>query len=130
MDKIVIRQYRVPVLIGLLPEERQSKQFITLDLEFQINTAHASQTDELRSTIDYAAVCNYLNEFLNASQFQLIETLAEKLAEGLLGHFSLSWLRLIITKKPKGIPQAEGGVSVVIERSSSLTSQQSTAIDI
>ena len=60
------------------------------------------------------AVSKRLVEFVGNSQFQLVETLAEKVAEILLAEFKLQWVRVRINKK--GAVRGATDVGVVIER--------------
>jgi dihydroneopterin aldolase len=53
--------------------------------------------------------------FASDSQFILVETFAERLAELLMSEFQIPWVRLKLTK-PGAVPAASGGVGVEIER--------------
>ena len=114
MDKIFIHQLSVPAIIGVLPEERKTPQPILIDLEYETDVSKAAASDNIQHTIDYAAVRHTMIEFIEAAQFELLETLADKLVDHLKRSFSLSYLRLSITKKPFDMPDA-AGVGVVIE---------------
>ncbi len=115
MDKVFIHQLSVPVLIGVLPDERKAPQNILIDLDIETDVRSAAMLDDLQHTIDYAAVRRSIIEYVATTQFRLVETLAHQLADHLKQTFDLTCLRLTITKKPFDIPDAEG-VGVVIER--------------
>lgn len=115
MDKVFIKQLVVPALIGVLPEERKSPQNLLFDIEISHDIRAAAKNDDLTKTIDYAAVRRVIIEFVEQSFFELIETLADRLAEHLHQQFGFSAVRLSITKQPFDIPDA-GGVGVIVER--------------
>ncbi len=120
MDKLFIRQLKVPAVIGTLPEERLKPQPIVIDLEFALDIAEASVSDQLNKTIDYSAVYRCVRDYVSSSQFQLIETLAARVADELMGLFPISWLRLSVTKFPVDLSDAKE-VGIVIERSAIAT---------
>jgi dihydroneopterin aldolase len=75
----------------------------------------AAATDRIEDTLNYKAVAKRLIEFVGASDFQLVETLAEKIAAIVLEEFNVAWLRLRL-RKP-GAVRGSRDVGVLIERS-------------
>jgi dihydroneopterin aldolase len=75
----------------------------------------AAAGDTLEHTLNYAAISERVQGFVEQSSFLLVETLAEQLAALLMNEFSIPWLRLQVTK-PGAVPAASGGVGVLIER--------------
>lgn len=115
MDKIFLRQLAVPALIGVYAHEKTTPQIIFLDIEAAVDSAKAAVADNIAATVDYAAICHHLREYITASRFQLLETLAVNVCENLIKKFSLTWVRLVITKKPADLPDI-AGAGVIIER--------------
>ena len=115
MDKIFLRQLAVPALIGVYEHEKIIPQIIFLDIEAAVDSAKAAVADSITATIDYAAIYHYLREYIAASRFQLLETLAVNVSENLIQKFSLTWVRLAITKKPADLTDI-AGAGVIIER--------------
>jgi dihydroneopterin aldolase len=76
--------------------------------------ARAAASDAIEDTLDYKAVCKRLIEFVEASEFQLVETLAERCAEIVLQEFQVPWLRLTLNKI--GALSTARDVGVIIER--------------
>jgi dihydroneopterin aldolase len=74
----------------------------------------AAATDRIDDTLNYKAVAKRLIDFVGNSQFQLVETLAEKVAEILLAEFKLKWVRVRVNKK--GAVRGAGDVGIIIER--------------
>lgn len=114
MALITIQDLKVSTIIGVLPWERQIKQVLYITISFEVNASQAAIQDNLEETIDYSQIAQSITQYVNQTQLQLIETLAEKLADFLIQEFSLTQLKLKITK-PKAIPNATG-VSIEISR--------------
>lgn len=114
-DRVFIRGLLVPALIGVLPEERKAPQNLIIDLEIFVDLRAAAENDDLKKTIDYAAVRRLMIEFISQFSCDLLETLADRLTSHLRQHFNFNALRLSITKRPFDMPDVEG-VGVAIER--------------
>lgn len=119
MNKISIRQLEVQTIIGVNENERIDPQPVWIDIEYMIDASEAVNSDQLKDTIDYANVCEKIKSYITKTKFQLIETLAENTAKYLMDEFSLSWLRLTITKKPSDLPEVDS-VNIQIERENML----------
>ncbi|MCH9644193.1 MAG: dihydroneopterin aldolase [Gammaproteobacteria bacterium] len=114
-DRISIQQLKHPVHIGLTDDERQTPQQLIFDLSFAVDAHPAAINDDIECTVNYAAVCQAIVQYCDQTDFKLIETLADKLAEYLIKEFHLQQLRLTINKKPFDLPNIEN-VSIHIER--------------
>lgn len=97
-DKIFIQSLEVECIIGIFDWERKTPQKILIDLEFPANIRRAAQTDSIDNTIDYKRIAKRILDYVSKSSFQLIETLAETLAELLLSEFGLRSITLSISK--------------------------------
>lgn len=114
MDIVYLRDLRVECVIGVYDWERRIKQAIYIDLDMAADIAHAAGSDRIADTLDYKAVAKRLQQFVGESEFQLVETLAERIAAIVLGEFKVPWVRVRINKK--GAVRAAGDVGVIIER--------------
>ena len=114
MDIIYLHDLKIDCVIGIWEWERQTVQTITLDLDMAIDARKAAQTDRIEDTLNYKAVAKRLIAFVGESKFQLVETLAERVAEVVLNEFNVSWLRLRVNKK--GAIRGATDVGVIIER--------------
>ena len=114
MDIIFLHDLRVEAIIGIYDWEREEKQTIILDLDMAADIRAAARADTIDSTLDYKAVAKRLIEFVGNSEFQLVETLAERITEIVMQEFGVSWLRLRVNKK--GAIRYAGDVGVIIER--------------
>jgi dihydroneopterin aldolase len=114
MDIIFLHDLTIETIIGIYDWERKEKQSIILDLDMGADIPRAAQTDAIEDTLNYKAVAKRLIEYVGASEFQLVETLAERVAEIVLNEFGVKWLRLRVNKK--GAVRYAGDVGVIIER--------------
>lgn len=115
MDQVFVRGLEVETVIGVYDWERGIRQRLVFDLDMAWDISAAAAQDDLRLTLDYAAVSQRLIEYVSSTSFELIETLAERVADLVLDEFQVPWLRLTLTK-PGAVQAARGGVGVVIER--------------
>lgn len=114
MDIIYLRDLRIDTVIGIYEWERRIRQTVRLDLEMAADIAAAARSDAIEDTLNYKAVAKRLIEFVGASRFRLVETLAERAAEVVLTEFKVPWLRLSVNKM--GAVRGARDVGVVIER--------------
>jgi dihydroneopterin aldolase len=113
-DRIYIRRLTVDTVIGVRAWEREVKQTLLLDLELGIDVSPAGASDALEETVDYGEVARLVTEFVEQSEFLLIERLAESVAELVLQAIAPTWVRVRVAK-PAAVANAEE-VGVVIER--------------
>ena len=73
-----------------------------------------AETDNIEGTLNYKAVAKRVQQFVGDSEYQLVETLAEKIAETILTEFDIAWIQLRVSK-PGAIRNAKN-VGVVIRR--------------
>lgn len=114
MDTIQLRGLKVETIVGVHDWERQLPRPLVVDLTLPTDAAKGAAGDQLADALDYHAVGAATEQFVAAARFQLIETLAERLAAHLLERFGLPWIALTV-HKPGAVPAAQD-VSVSIER--------------
>jgi len=114
MDIIFLRNLRIETIIGIFDWEREIKQAVFIDLEMAADVRKGAATDQIEDTLDYKAISKAVITFVEASQFQLIETLAERVAALILNDFNVPWVRLTLNKK--GAIRDADDVGVIIER--------------
>ena len=113
-DRLFLRGLAVECVIGFIDWERRVKQTVVLDLEMPADCRKAAVHDEVADTLDYKKVAKRVIAFVGASEFKLVETLAERTAQMLLDEFALEWVRLCVNKP--GAIRDSRDVGVVIER--------------
>ncbi len=114
MDIVFIQGLKIDTVIGIYDWERQIRQDVTLNIEMGFDTSVAAKTDHIDQTLDYKAVAKRLIEFVKASKFQLVETLAEKITQIILNEFKVEKVKLTLNKG-EAVTGARG-VGVIIER--------------
>lgn len=114
MDIVYIRELEIETVIGIYDWERRIRQIVSLDLDMASDIRRAAQAEDIDQALDYKAVSKRLIAFVEGSEYQLIETLAEKIALIVLEEFDVSWLRLRLGK-PGAVTGARD-VGVIIER--------------
>ena len=114
MDTVFIEDLRIETVIGIYDWERKIRQVVALDLEMAFDNRKPAASDRIEDTLNYKAVSKRLTAFVEASSFQLVETLAERCAQIVRDEFGVSWLRLKLSKP--GAVRGSKAVGVVIER--------------
>lgn len=114
VDKLFIRGLSVSAKIGILPWERENRQTIQVDLECLVDVATPAASDAIEDAVDYAAIREHAIAFIQHHQFNLVETLAERLSSHLMERFQLSGCRLSVSK-PSIFEDVEA-VGVTIQR--------------
>jgi dihydroneopterin aldolase len=74
----------------------------------------SAETDAIEDTLNYKAVAKRLIAFVGDSEYQLVETLAEKITGIVLAEFEVPWLKLTVHKP--GAVRGSRDVGVIIER--------------
>jgi dihydroneopterin aldolase len=115
-DRVFIRGLKAFSVIGAYAWERDIRQPLLIDLELACDMSRAAKNDALDDALDYAAISNAVVTAVEAASFQLLEALAEHLANLVLDDFPVQGLVLSITK-PGAVPAAEA-VGVRIARGS------------
>jgi dihydroneopterin aldolase len=114
MDIVYISDLRIETVIGIYHWEREIRQIVSIDLEMAADNRKAAATESIEDALNYKAVAKRLIQFVEGSEFQLVETLAERIAEIVLDEFDVDWLRLKLGKPGAVTGSAE--VGVIIER--------------
>ena len=114
MDIVYIRELEIQTIIGIYDWEREQKQVVSLDLEMGTDIGAAAGSEDIENTLNYKAVAKRLIEFIEGSEFFLVETMAERIAEIVLEEFSAPWLKLRVGKPGAVTGSKDGGG--IIER--------------
>lgn len=115
-DIIFISELSVEAIIGIFDWERKIKQTLVLDIELATDIRTAAASDHIDDTIDYKTLTKRVIQYVEASEFQLVETLAERVCELLQKEFSITWVRLKLHKP--GALRGAKDVGILIERGS------------
>jgi dihydroneopterin aldolase len=119
MDIVFLRGLKAETVIGIYDWEREIRQSVILDLEMSTDVRRAAASEDIGDAVNYKAVAKRLVAFIEASEFKLVETLAERCAGIILDEFEVEWLRLTLNKI--GAVSAARDVGVIIERGNRAT---------
>ena len=120
VDIVYLHDLRIPTVIGVFEWERRVRQTVSIDLDMAADITRGAQSDALDDALDYKAVAKRLINVVEDSRFQLVETLAERVAHLVLEEFGVQWIRVRINKT--GAVRGARDVGVIIERGRQPTS--------
>jgi dihydroneopterin aldolase len=115
VDKVFIEALEIECVIGIYDWERKIRQPVVLDLEMDFDNRKPAASDDIADTLDYKAVSKRLIEFVSASEFGLVEKLAEHCCAIVLDEFGVQHVRLKLAKP--GAVRGAKAVGVILERS-------------
>ena len=110
---IQIAELELTARIGVPDEERERPQRLTISMTLWPRGNFEQLDDQLDRTVDYAAVCREVKEFVSGRTDKLIETLADAVAHRLLSVFEL--LRVRVEVRKFVLPNVKH-VAVIVER--------------
>jgi dihydroneopterin aldolase len=83
-DHIELRGLWVMGVHGVLPEEQTRAQPFEVDLDVEADLSVAGASDDVADTIDYGAISELVARVVGEERYQLLERLAERIAEAVL----------------------------------------------
>jgi dihydroneopterin aldolase len=114
MDIVFIRELKIETVIGIYDWERKVRQTISLDIDMATDIYKAATTDHIDDTLSYKTVAKRLIEYVEQSEFELVEALAEKICAIIIEEFNVPWVKLTLSKP--GAVKGSRAVGVIIER--------------
>ena len=112
MDILQITALSTKTHIGIHPWEQRILQQLLLDI--RIHTDFTTCNNQLENTIDYEKLCKQVTTYIESNSFELIETVAEKVAQLIKNEFHVIEL-MVSVSKPHAIKNA-GNICVTINR--------------
>lgn len=97
-DTIFLRDLRIETIVGIWDWERKIRQTVSIDLEMAADIRKAAATDSIEDTLNYKSVAKRLQAFVGDSSFQLVETMAERIAGIILDEFDVAWVYVTVNK--------------------------------
>ena len=98
MDTIFLHDLRVETIVGVGDWERKIRQTVSIDLEMGADIRRAAESDSIDDTLNYKRVAKRVQQFVTESSFQLVETLAERIADIVLQEFDVPWVEVRVNK--------------------------------
>jgi dihydroneopterin aldolase len=99
-DRIILDSMVFLGTHGVYPEEQQAPQPFEVDVELALNLQPAGLADDLAQTVDYGRVFDTCRQIVESTRFDLVEALAEAIAQELLSEFPVDEVTIRV-RKPK-----------------------------
>jgi len=116
IDTIFIHDIKVEAIIGIHDFEKISPQLLIINVDLGVDIKVAAATDDIAKTLDYAAISDFIIDYVASCQVGLLETLAEHLVAALFEHFGIQTIKLSI-QKPGAIRHTQMvGLSIYRQR--------------
>lgn len=117
-DRIFINDLRFFGYHGVLPEEAVLGQRFRVDITAELDLSAAGRDDDLAQTVHYGEMAMLVEEIGRTQRFQLIEALAEAMANAIFKAYPpIERLTVRITKPEAPVPLSTGIIAIEIERS-------------
>jgi FolB domain-containing protein len=116
IDQIFLQQLIIPARIGVLAHEKASAQNISLDITLNIDTRTATSSDCLADTLDYAALAQDIAAHCLSQHVELVETLAQQIADICLRDQRVQRVSLTLAKPEALANAASVGVRITREQ--------------
>lgn len=117
MDTVFIQELKLAATIGVWEWEQKIKQRLIVDLEVGTDIRIPAERDDLNDAVSYKDIAASVTNFVENSNFKLIETLAEKIAGLVLSEFSVDWCKVTVNK-PRAVENCRNvGVTIMRHRS-------------
>lgn len=115
-DQIQIRNFKLLLFCGVLPEEKVRRQPFRLDIDIEVDLAAPSATDDLTDTVNYGEVLATLERVLEAERFELLERLAGRVVELIMENPLVAAVGVTVHKLRPPVPQNVESTGVQIRR--------------
>jgi dihydroneopterin aldolase len=89
---------------GASPAEKETGRRFEVDCEFTVDVSRASHTDSLEDTVNYTQVYKVIEDMLHNNRYNLLETLAERMADAIFNSFHIQTLKLRVRKRIPPVP--------------------------
>ncbi|WGX96220.1 dihydroneopterin aldolase [Nocardioides sp. L-11A] len=101
---------------GVFDHERRDGQVFMIDLTLAVDTAPAAASDDLRDTVDYGSLVDQVVAVVTRDPVDLIETLAQRIADTCLLDPRVEWVRVTVHKPDAPIQATFADVQLTITR--------------
>jgi dihydroneopterin aldolase len=112
MDIVYIRDLRVDALIGIYDWERSVRQVVRIDVEMGWDNRKPATSDNIVDTLNYKEAAQRIKQRVQETEYQLVETLAERLVEMLIHEMHIPWVKLRLGKPYAVKDSSEVGVCI------------------
>ena len=107
MDRIVLQGMSFSGRHGVRPAEREHAQRFKVDVELDTDLSEAGRTDRVADTVDYRQVRAIAKETIEGESVKLLETLAARIADGVLALPRVIAVTVRVAKRPSSMSPIE-----------------------
>lgn len=115
-DQIAIRGLTAHAHHGVYAVEREQGQTFSVDAVLDVDTAAAAAGDDLAKTVNYAELAQQLHAVLAGEPVDLLETLAQRLADVCLADALVDGVQITVHKPDADLGVPADDVTVQIRR--------------
>ena len=115
-DQLAIRGIECFAHHGVFASERREGQVFVIDLVLGVDTAPAAVSDDLHDTVDYGSLVTSVKAAVETEPVDLIETLAQRIADVCLLDARVEWARVTVHKPDAPIDATFSDVALTIDR--------------
>ena len=115
-DQIELRGLRALGTHGALPEEQVRAQPFEVDVDLLVDLRRPGQSDDLADTVDYGALAEAVERVITRERFQLLERLAERIAEEVRSDERVEAVTVTVRKLRPPVPVDVASAAVTITR--------------
>ena len=114
-DSITLKGLRIPARHGVTGEERAAGQTFVVDVMVRLDLSVAGRTDDLSETLDYGLLAEAIHGRVSGEQWNLIETVAERVADLVLESGLVTRVEVTVHKPeaPIRVPFEDVAVTIV-----------------
>ncbi|MFE2426717.1 dihydroneopterin aldolase [Actinacidiphila soli] len=116
MDRVALRGLKARGHHGVFPKEREEGQTFVVDLVLGLDTAPAAASDDLTKTVHYGVVAEEVVDVVRGEPVDLIETLAQRIADQVLKHDLVEEVEVTVHKPDAPITVPFDDVTISITR--------------
>jgi dihydroneopterin aldolase len=116
LDTITLTGLRASAFHGVFEEERRDGQVFVIDVTVHLHLAEAAAGDDLERTIHYGVLAEEIVASVERDPVDLIETVAERIAEVVLAHPPAQYVTVTVHKPSAPITVPFDDVAVTITR--------------
>jgi 7,8-dihydroneopterin aldolase/epimerase/oxygenase len=117
MDRVALHGLRARGHHGVLPREREEGQTFVVDVDMGLDTRPAAAGDDLARTVHYGIVAEEVASVVAGEPVDLIETLAQRIADICLAHGAVAEVKVVVHKPDAPITVPFDDVTITIQRS-------------
>ena len=115
-DRIAVRGLTAHAFHGVYEAERRLGQTFRVDAVLELDIAPAAAGDDLEKTVNYAGLAQRLHAVLTGEPVDLLETLAQRLADVCLAYEQVQAVEITVHKTEADLGVPFDDVSVTIRR--------------